>query len=128
MCIRDSSLSLSLPLSLPLPLSLSPSLSLSLSGGELVFTVHGGRSLESDVGKFQTLAIFSGILWLEAMPVSSQQHRAAAVGRFVSLSMQFTAERARKAAALGIRTLTVPLKIGASDCAGAICNRTTGSG
>ena len=48
------------------------------------------------------------------MPVSSQQHKAA-VGRFVTSLMHFVAERARKAADFGIRTLTVPLTIRASD-------------
>ena len=78
-----------------------------------MFTVHGERSLESGVGKFQSSAIFSGILRFEAMPVSSQQHRAA-IGRFVSMMMHLMAERAKKAAAV-VRTLTVPLTIRASD-------------
>ena len=48
------------------------------------------------------------------MPASSEQLRAA-VGSFVTIFRNFLADRARKAAALRIRTLTVPLKVRASD-------------
>ena len=85
-----------------------------LSLGELVFTEHGGRTLDSDCGKFQILTIFLGMLQSEAMPASSEQLRAA-VGSFVTIFRNFMADRARKAAVLRIRTLTVPLKVRASD-------------
>ena len=48
------------------------------------------------------------------MPASSEQLRAA-VGSFVTIFLNFMADRARKATALFIRTLTVPLKVRASD-------------
>ena len=52
------------------------------------------------------------------MPASSEQLRAAVgifVTIFVTIFRNFMADRARKAAALRIRTLTVPLKVRASD-------------
>ena len=94
-----------------------------------MFTEHGGRTLDSGGGKFKILTIFLGILQSEAMPASSEQLRAA-VGSFVTIFFvtifrNFMADRARKAAALRIRTLTVPLIVRASDVLVLFFNRTT---
>ena len=78
-------------------------------GGE-----KGEHTLDSGGGKFQILTIFLGILQSEAMPASSEQLRAV-VGSYVTIFRNSMADRARKAAALRIRTLTVPLKVRASD-------------
>ena len=94
-------------------------LSLSLSLSE-----HGGRTLDSGGGKFQRLTIFLGILRSEAMPASSEQLRAA-VASFVTIFRNLMADRAKTASALRIHTLTVPLKVRASDVLVLFFNRTT---
>ena len=43
----------------------------------LVFTEHGGCTLDSGGGQFQSLSIFVGLLRPEAIPASSQQQKAA---------------------------------------------------
>ena len=79
-----------------------------------MFTDDGGRTFDRDGDKFQTLTIFLGILQSEEMPGRSEQLRAA-VGSFVTIFRNFMADRTRKAAALRIRTLTVPWKVRPSD-------------
>ena len=86
--------------------------------------MHGGRSLESDFGKFQTLAIFSGILRFEAMPVSSQQHRAA-IGSFVSFDGFHGWTNAESS---GFTNSHSDSTVENKSLGRAIFNRTTGSG